>query len=192
MTKTIILFILTINISFAQSKILTDSILKPGIYLTINNISKNQPIDYQSLKTKRDSVKYGTLGNIKYLESYSPNISSKEAKKFDKIIGFCDGKNIYITSSPKNNPKRALFHKVEFIGHFLYYQGIELVNRQNLMWYVTNDNVVDLNKNELIKSLTYGKFEKIILSDSLLLNKFKKEKKQYLLYKEYLTEYFKK
>ena len=81
--KQIIIFLIFLSnsYSFSQNKILTDSTLKPGIYLTVENLVKNQPIEFENLNILKDSVEYGTLGNKKFMEAYRLDISKEQAKK---------------------------------------------------------------------------------------------------------------
>ncbi|MBC2845013.1 hypothetical protein [Winogradskyella flava] len=192
MKKTIYFFAFLIsNYCFGQSNILTDSILKPGIYLSVDHISNNHPIDLTNLKIKKDSVKYGTVGNTKYMTVYALDITKDEAKRIGNILGFCDGKNIYLSPFSNSYSKGASFHKTEKIGHFLYFNGIKEVNmpQQNLFWLTDCQNLVDLNKKELVSNLTNGKLKKIISNNKELLNRFKKEKKKSTVYRKYLKEY---
>jgi hypothetical protein len=192
MRKTLYIFIFLIsNYSFGQSKILTDSIQKPGIYLTIEHVSNNWPVGFPNLKIIKDSIKYGTVGNIKYMDAYSLDISKEQAEKIGPILGFSDGKDIYLTPFSRSYSKGATFHKVEKICHFLYFDGIKEVNmpQQNLFWLTDCQNLLDLNKKERISNLTNGKIKRIISDNKELVKKFKKEKKKYSLYKKYLKEY---
>jgi hypothetical protein len=176
--------------SFGQNKIMTDSILKSGIYLTADDIANNLTVDLPNLKVIKHTIEYGTtLNGLKSMDAYSLDVSKEQEEKIGSILGFSDGKDIYLSYFSPSYSRVASFYKVEKIGHFLYFEGIEEINLSNLNWRDSCQNLFDLNKRERISKLTNGKFKKIISDNDELLKKFEKERRKYLLYKKYLKEY---
>lgn len=182
---TIFLFLIICNYSFSQNK-LTDSSLKPGIYLTYTNLFNNTPLEYDTLLVKKEKAEKNWQKKDTYILGYNLEISNEESDKLGTIIGFCDGKNMYLTVSRDFYNNAALFYKVEIVGYFLYSEG---TYRSTDFRLVNSINVIDTNTKKIYQNFTNGNLKKIISDKPELLAKFKKEKNKYTLYKKYLKAY---
>jgi hypothetical protein len=186
-------------LSNGQNGILNDSILKPGIYLTVDQIVNNRPIPAPNLIFEKDSVH--TMVNWKNtdINIYHLKLSWQQAEQTTKqggILGFCDGENIYLSSTFKKSDRGRSFYKAEKICHFLYYEGISLVYINSRPDPFDNSShysqsIVDLNKKELNIDVNNSKFKKIISDNPKLLDEFKNDDDKSTVYKEYLKNYCK-
>jgi len=184
-------------LSFGQSDILNDSILKPGIYLTVEQIANNRPIKFPNLIFEKDTVNTMANWKPKDLYVYHLKISWEQAAQTEKqggILGFCDGKNIYLSSVFNKTASNRSFFKAEKICHFLYYEGTNALFVDSRRHPFDNSNhytqsIVDLNKKELNIGVNNQKFKKIISDNPKLLEKFKNEDGKSNVYKEYLKNY---
>ncbi|MBT8244881.1 MAG: hypothetical protein HKP48_00720 [Winogradskyella sp.] len=186
MKKVILLLTLSFTFCYCQNT----SNLKQGIYLTVEDLKNNKPTFFGDLKIKKDSIEYGAQRKG-VIDTYALDISEEQAEEFGRIFGFNDGENVYLTPYKSKYPNAGNFHKVEIIGKFLYFEGIKEVNmpKQNLFWLTKCQNIFDLSRGKLFYNVTNGVFKKIISDKPELLKKFRKEKKKYLKYKEYLLKY---
>ena len=182
---TILLLLIICNYSFSQNT-LTDTKLKPGIYLTYESLLKNKPLKYENLIVKKEKAEKNWQKKETYILGFNLKMSNEESDKLGAIIGFCDGENIYLTLSRDFYNNSALFYKVESIGHFLYYEGTYRNNNYSL---INTTNVIDIHTKKIYQNFTNGNLKKIISDKPELLTKFKKEKKKYTLYRKYLKKY---
>jgi len=191
MKNIIILFLAIVNISMAQNNILTDSILNPGLYVTVENLVTNRPIPYPKLSVIKLNAKVGNVFNKYSMETFKFKVSKEESKKIGGILGFCDGENIYISNSPTAFSYYNNFYKARFVGNYLYFTSIgnSSVPGQISSVSISVQNIIDLNEKKLIVGLWNGKFKKIIADNHELLEKFKNEKYKKSVYEEYLLEY---
>ncbi|MCF6279840.1 MAG: hypothetical protein L3J14_05770 [Flavobacteriaceae bacterium] len=70
MQKILVLLFLTVNIAVAQNETLNDSILKPGIYLSLESVINNQPVEYSNLKVGEKEFEYKLKKTLKYNTAY--------------------------------------------------------------------------------------------------------------------------
>ncbi len=188
MKKTIILLLIIIcNSSFGQNSLI-NSELKSGIYLNYESLFKNNPLEYENLTVKKEKAEKNWQKKETYILGYKLKMSNEESDKVGTIIGFSDGENIYLTLSRDFYNNAALFYKVEFIGHFLYYEG---TYRNSNLGLSNTTNVIDLKTQTTYQNFTNGNLKNILSDKPELLARFKKEKKKYTHYKKYLAEYSK-
>jgi len=182
----ILLFLAKVSVITAQKDILTDSILKSGIYITVDNIVTNRPIPNSNLEIQKSYIKIGDLLNRYSMERYNLNIPKKESKKMRTILGFCDGKNIYLAPEPTYSHLKG-FYKAKFVGNFIYFESIRLSISSGATYSVIN--IIDLKENTLLVDLQNAEMKKIMADNPELLEKFKKEKHKKSVYQKYLKEY---
>tara|TARA_R110000851_G_scaffold77514_3_gene170522 strand:+ start:316 stop:921 length:606 start_codon:yes stop_codon:yes gene_type:complete len=190
-------FLLIGYLSSGQNGILNDSILKPGIYLTIEQIVNNRPIPAPNLIFEKDTVHTMINWKNKDINIYHLKISWQQAEQTQKqggILGFCDGKDIYLSSTFNRSDRNRSFYKVEKICHFLYYEGIDVIyiNSRHAPFDHTrpySQCIVDLSKKELNFNVNNSDFKKIISDKPKLLDGFKSEDNKSTVYKEYLQKY---
>lgn len=183
--KLLIILLITLN-SYSQNNILTDTILKEGIYKIFEQIEENSPFPY-SVQIKDKIEKDKTRAEKNKHTFYKLDISKEESRKIGQIIGFCDGNNIYVNPFPLEH-SGGIFFKVDSLNTISHFYATEIVVFNNIYKVVPIEAVVDFKENRIIE-LTNNRLKKIISENKELLKTFKKDKNKSLSYKQYLSDY---
>lgn len=196
MLKTIIIIFASFIFQdlIAQGYIIHDSTtLKKGIYKNFEELKFNRPSIDLKYQIKRKGLL--PIDSSEYM-FYRLAIDRDESEKTGEIIGFCDGKNIFLRSSPKNNRYPNLnetisiklmssFVKLDYLGRYCYNQDIYQVLNESEGIEVATDLT---NGNQFF--LTKEIMEDLIRSDTVLLKEFKESKRT--KYKDYILRYSEK
>ncbi|WP_339887480.1 hypothetical protein [uncultured Flavobacterium sp.] len=184
------LFLFFFNSSFSQYPILKDSTLKAGIYKDYKELRENSPSVQLLGGIKTETIKYNTNGSLEYLNTYYIDVEGKKAREIGDVFGFSDGKNVFITSDYATKINKNEFYKLDFINRYSYFYATESSQVLDIQMNVRVEKTLNLETGEILK-LTNSSLKNIISDDKELLEKFKKQKKKYLHYKEYLLNYLK-
>ena len=186
---TISFFLISV-FSFAQFPILSDTLLKPGIYKSFEEFRNNNPSQKLAGEIKSHNVKYNTNGSFEYLKVYFQDVEKEEVKSIGKVFGFSDGKNIYIVDGYNSKINDYAFYKLEFVNKLCYFYSIESAQVMDIYMETRVEKVLDLQTAE-IQKLTNAVVKNIISDNKELLEKFKNQSKKHLYYKEYIINYLK-
>ena len=179
-----------------QSKIVQDSVLKPGLYFSVEDVIYNRPANIQNLSFDKDSIRVAKNWKRTSMDIYHLNITREQAVRTEKlggIFGFCDGKNIYLSTTFKQSELGRSFFKAEIICDFINFEGVSTI-------YVNGrpdpfkqggyvQNVIDTKKGQFFDFLTKRTFKKVISEKPKLVESFKNQDDKSLHYRAYLQKY---
>jgi hypothetical protein len=164
--------------------------LKSGFYKDFDDLKYNNPSGEFNYRLTAHSRKY----NGSELASYNLVISRREAKSIGRILGFSDGKNIYINQRiPLLHPGTE-FVKVEFMDRYYYFEDLQQFIIPNGLSTITipriEQKIMDMNTGEVIV-LSNGNLREIIADNPQLIDEFNNDPKRSRKLKDYLKEYLK-
>ena len=176
--------------SFAQFSILSDTLIKPGIYRSFEEFRNNNPSQKLVGEVKSYNVKYNTNGSFEYLKVYFLEVEKDMVKDIGKVFGFSDGKSIYIVDEDMSKIDKHAFYKLEFLDKLSYFYSTEFAQVLDIQMEIRVEKVLNIKTGEFVK-LTNATLKKIISDNKELLEKFKNQNKKHLYYKEYIINYLK-
>ncbi|HNP33082.1 MAG TPA: hypothetical protein PKN96_07300 [Flavobacterium sp.] len=191
----LILFLIAAR-TFAQYPILDDSIKKAGIYRTFEEFRDNNPsilVDFKNSKIKIDSEdrefakQYGS--EAKSIKVYGLNTTESAAKNIGFIFGFCDGKKIYVSVETERYSNYMSFYEINYLAPISYYEFMP--SDLNDRGAINNAKTINLRTGKY-KNLTVKYLWELISDKPELLERFRKERNQPAVLKDYLKEYLAK
>ncbi|SNT20831.1 hypothetical protein SAMN05421640_2864 [Ekhidna lutea] len=194
-----LIFLCSYFLTFSQSE------FKKGVYKSLNEVKQNTPSSpwEYNLISKYKTLGQANSGGAGYVNGealfYRISIKKKEARELGSIIGFCDGRKMYMTSKLVDpSRKSSLFSPIERVNDSVYVfnQYIETTGYGPSMNMVSGSTqfaatstasetqyILDLNGS--IKELTVDYMTELLqMNDELLeeFNQTKRKEKLLLLY----------
>lgn len=121
--------------------IMEDTVYKPGIYRTFEELKYNSPsipFDYEVKEITR-RVHFRRIYRYKML------MYRKEAKTYGRVLGFSDGKNVYIDAKRLTLSASSQFSKVEFGGRYAYFDDVDCITYSEQTNCYVYDKVMDMH-----------------------------------------------
>jgi hypothetical protein len=162
--------------------------LKPGIYRSFEELKYNNPsvefsyrITSRSRKINQDQVNF-----------YSIDIDKRKAKEAGKVIGFSDGKEVYISRNSQSLRPGTEFVKAEILDRYYYFQDIETIIVPSGTTVVSVPKLVqkimDMNTGK-ITTLNIQNLKELMADNPGLIAGFDRETQKNRKLKEYLIRY---
>lgn len=182
-----IVFLFLLSFFCVSSQAQTNRTWQAGIYKSFSEFEQNTPSVKLNWEVKLDSVKYGNLGNRKFMNTYLLAIPKVESKNIGEVFGFSDGTHFYIADYPHNLYNFA-FYMLEPIGaQYLFFESL----KETQYGEMHLSNTLNMTTGA-IDYLTNNRFKKILADKPDLYTKYMKEEDKSAVWKQYLTEYQKK
>lgn len=157
--------------------------------------------NFEELKYNNPSVKFNYTINEKTrkydgysIAAYRVNIDRRDAKQAGKVIGFSDGKNLYLNESNSSLSSSTDFFKAEFIGKYYFFENVRLISVSTGTTVVTvpkiEQKIMDMNTGE-VTILNMKTLQAMIADDEQLLSEFQSSSNKRQSLKEFLVRYMK-
>lgn len=165
------------------------------------NLAQGFYRNFEELKYNNPSVKFNypiTEKTRKYnghtISTYRVNIDKRAAKQTGKVLGFSNGKDLYLNENISLLSSSTDFIKAEFIGKYYYFEVARLipVSSGTTMVLVpkVEQKIMDMNTGE-VTILNKKTLQAIIADDGQLLSEFKSSSDKNQNLKEFLMRYMK-
>jgi len=165
-----------------------DNNLKAGIHRTFEELKYNNPsVEFAYRITARSRK-----ANQEQIDFYSIDIDKSKAKDIGKVIGFSDGKEVYINENSPSLRPGTEFVKAEILDRYYYFQNIETILIPSGSTVVTAPRLVqkimDMNTGK-ITTLNNQNLKELMADNPGLITGFDKETHKNRKLKEYLIRY---
>jgi len=162
--------------------------LRAGIYRSFEELKYNKPSGEFTYQITAKSRKV----NQNQLNFYSLDIDKRKARTVGKVIGFSDGKEVYINQNSPSLRPGTEFVKAEILDRYYYFQVIETIIVPTGTTVVTApklvEKIMDMNTGE-VTTLNIQNLKELMEDNPGLINEFDKETNRNRKLKEYLIRY---
>jgi hypothetical protein len=162
--------------------------LRAGIYRSFEELKYNNP----SVEFNYGITAKSRKVNQEQLDFYSIDIDKRKARDVGKVIGFSDGKELYINGNSPSLRPAAEFVKAEILDRYFYFQDIETILVPSGTTVVSVPKLVqkimDMNTGK-ITTLNIQNLKELIADNPGLIAGFDKETQKNRKLKEYLIRY---
>jgi hypothetical protein len=162
--------------------------LRAGIYRSFEELKYNNP----SVEFTYGITAKSRKVNQEQLDFYRMDIDKRKARDVGKVIGFSDGKDLYINGNSPSLRPAVEFVKAEILDRYYYFQDIETIIIPSGTTVVTAPRLVqkimDMNTGK-ITTLNNQNLKELMADNPPLVNEFDKETHKNRKLKEYLIRY---